>query len=52
MVGPEPVYSWTNYVKMDYIPAVLYDKFDHIIQVKMANRGWWGRGGGGGGKFC
>ena len=44
--GPEPVYSWTDYVTRVDLPEVPDDRFDNIVQVNMEKR-VKGLGGGG-----
>ena len=36
--GPEPGYSWTDYVTREYLPEVPDDKFSNIVQVNMDKR--------------
>ena len=45
--GPEPVYSWTDYVTRVDLPEVPDDKFDNIVKVNIDKRFQGGRGVGG-----
>ena len=36
--GPEPVYSWTDYVTREHLPEVPDDKFANIVQVNIDKR--------------
>ena len=44
--GPEPVYSWTDYVTRVDLPEVPDDKFDNIVQVNIDKRFQGGMEGG------